>query len=185
MAATKGLKVLPLFSTGCVFLPVLSAETVSNPAVDFLGERRTNESYRSTTDPESRLMRKGKGKEAKPCYHAHVLIENRNGLVADTRGTTATRSAEWEATESMFKCQAGKKIKPRTLGGDKGYDTRNFVSMLRGRKIIPYVAANTKGKGSSAIDGRTIGHMGYAISQRVRKRVEEIFGWLKTVEQSA
>ena len=151
-----------------------------NPAVDFHGERRTNESHRSTTDPESRLMRKGKGKEAKLCYGAHVLMENRNGLVADIRVTTATRSAEWEAAEFMLKRQARKKIKPRTFGADKGYDTRDFVSMLRGCKITPHVAANTKRKGGSAIDGRTTRHAGYAISQRVRKRVEEIFGWMKT-----
>lgn len=151
-----------------------------NPTVDFHGEKRTNETHCSTTDPESLLMRKAKGKEAKLSYGAHALMENRHGLLVDLKVTAANRATEWEAAEDMLKRQARKGIKPKTLGGDKGYDTRGFVKTLRGRKITPHVAANTKRKGGSAIDGRTTRHAGYTVSQRIRKRVEEIFGWMKT-----
>jgi IS5 family transposase len=99
----------------------------------------------------------------------------------DFNVSSATRSSEWEAAEEMLKRQARKGIKPKTLGGDKGYDTRGFVAKLRSRKITPHVAANTKRKGGSAMDGRTFRHRGYQVSQRLRKRVEEIFGWMKTV----
>ena len=151
-----------------------------NPTVDFHGEKRKNETHYSTTDPESRLMRKGKGKEAKLSYGAHALMENRNGLLVDISITAATGTSEREAAEKMLKRQASKRVKPRTLGGDKGYDTRGFVSMLRKRKIIPHVAQNAGRKGGSAIDGRTTRHKSYITSQRIRKRVEEIFGWMKT-----
>jgi transposase len=151
-----------------------------NPTVDFHGEKRSNATHQSTTDPDSRLMRKSKGKEARLSYGAHALMENRNGLLVDIRVTPADRTSEWDGCEEMLKRQAGIGLKPKTLGGDKGYDTRGFVAMLRSRKITPHVAANTERRGGSAIDGRTTRHPGYAISQWIRKRVEEIFGWMKT-----
>jgi transposase len=152
-----------------------------NPTVDFHGEKRSNKTHESTTDPESRLMRKGRGKEAKLCYGAHVLMENRNGLLVDFQVTKATGTAEEEAAEAMLKRQARKGIRPKTLGGDKGYDTRDFVATLRRRQITPHVAANTERRGGSAVDGRTTRHRGYEISQRIRKKVEEIFGWMKLI----
>lgn len=152
-----------------------------NPSVDFRGKKRSNKTHESTTDPESRLMRKSAGKEAKLCFDAHALMENRNGLLVDLMVTTATGTSEEEAAEMMLKRQARKGIKPKTLGADKGYDTAGFVKMLRNREITPHVAANHERTGGSAIDGRTIRHEGYGISQRIRKRVEEIFGWMKTI----
>jgi transposase len=152
-----------------------------NPSVDFHGERRTNETHCSQTDPEARLMRKGKGKEAKLVFHGHTLMDNRHGLIVEVQVTSATGTAEREAAVAMLDRQRRKRIKPKTLGADKGYDTRGFVAALRRRRITPHVAANTERRGGSAVDGRTTRHVGYGISQRVRKRVEEIFGWLKTV----
>ena len=152
-----------------------------NPTVDFHGKKRSNATHQSTTDPEARLMRKGLGKEAKLCFGAHALMENRHGLLVDLTITPATGTSERKAAEAMLKRQARKRIWPKTLGGDKGYDTHDFVAMLRGRKITPHVAANTERRGGSAVDGRTSRHATYQVSQRVRKRVEEIFGWMKTV----
>lgn len=149
-----------------------------NPSVDFHGEKRKNETHASTTDPESLLMRKGPGKESKLSFGAHALMENRHGLLVDLSVTPASGTSEREAAEAMLKRQARKRIKPKTLGGDKGYDTRDFVAMLRSRKITPHVAANEERVGGSALDGRTTRHLGYRISQRVRKRVEEVFGWM-------
>jgi transposase len=147
-----------------------------NPEVDFRGEKRTNDTHRSTTDPDARLYRKGKGKEAKLCYLGHVLMENRNGLAVDTRLTTATGTAEREAAISMVEDV----LTPHriTVGGDKAYDEARFVSELRDLNATPHVAQKAEG---SAIDGRATSHPGYKVSQRIRKRVEEIFGWLKTV----
>jgi hypothetical protein len=108
-------------------------------------------------------------------------MENRNGLLVDLQVTLATGTAEVEAAEAMLKRQARKGIKPKTLGGDKWYDNRGFVSMLRGRKIIPHVAQNSERRGGSAIDGRTTRHVRYSLSQRFRKKVEEIFGWVKVI----
>ncbi len=108
-------------------------------------------------------------------------MENRNGLLVDLQVTPATGTAETEAAEAMLKRQARKRIRPKTLGGDKWYDKRGFVTMLRGREITPHVAQNTERKGGSAIDGRTTRHVGYSLSQRFRKKVEEIFGWVKVV----
>ena len=147
-----------------------------NPTVNFRGERRRNDTHCSTTDPEALLMRKGKGKEAKLSYGAHALMENRNGLLVDLKVTRATGDAEREAAIEMLR-----KHKPKTVGADKGYDTHGFVDALRELKITPHVATNDKRKGGSAIDGRTTRHEGYRISQRIRKKVEEIFGWTKTV----
>jgi hypothetical protein len=152
-----------------------------NPTVDFRGEKRSNETHQSITDPESRLMRKAKGKEAKLSFGAHALMENRNGLLVDLQVTPATGTAETEAAEAMLKRQARKRIQPKTLGADKWYDKRQFVRMLRGRKITPHVAQNNERRGGSAIDGRTTRHIGYSLSQRFRKKVEEIFGWVKVV----
>jgi len=152
-----------------------------NRWVDFHGEKRSNETHESTTDPESLLAKKGPGKEAKLCYGAHALMENRNGLLVDLKITQATGTAEREAAEEMIKRQRRKGVRFQSLGADKNYDTHGFVDFLRRRKIVPHVAANTKRKGGSAIDGRTTRHQSYTISQRIRKRIEEIFGWTKTV----
>jgi len=149
-----------------------------NPAVDFHGEKRLNQTHASTTDPEARLFKKGKGKEAKLCFMGHVLMENRHGLVITPSLTAATGTAEREAAEGMVEAIPGRhRI---TVGGDKAYDTREFVRSLRALNAVPHVAQNCQGR-QSAIDGRTTRHPGYAVSQRLRKRVEEIFGWMKTV----
>lgn len=150
-----------------------------NPDVDYHGEKRNNETHASRTDPEARLMRKGRGKETKLCYTGHVLMENRNGLVVDIELTQATGRAEREAALVMLD-RIERKKRRLTLGGDKGYDTQEFVAQLRQRKVTPHVAQNQSGR-RSAIDGRTTSWGGYAVSQRLRKRVEEIFGWAKTI----
>ena len=152
-----------------------------NRWVDFHGEKRSNETHESKSDPESLLARRGSGKEAKLCYGAHALMENRNGLLVDLKISQATGTAEREAAEEMIKRQRRKGVRVKSLGADKNYDTHGFVNFLRGRKIVPHVAANTGRKGGSAIDGRTTRHQSYSISQRIRKRIEEIFGWAKTV----
>jgi transposase len=146
-----------------------------NPTVNFHGEKRSNDTHASSTDPESRLARKGDGKEAKLCYGAHVLMENRNGLVINTRVSLATGTCEREASIEMVDEIPGQGRV--TLGADKNYDTKDHVAQLRERHVTPHVAQ----KKNSAIDGRTTRHAGYAVSQRKRKRIEEIFGWLKTV----
>lgn len=151
-----------------------------NPSVDFHGEKRSNATHQSTTDPEARLMKKGKGKEAKLVFMAHALMENRNGLLADFQVTEATGTAERDITPELVDQARERHFRPKTVGGDKGYDTRDCVAALRERNVTPHVAQNTTNR-SSAIDGRTTRHPGYAISQRIRKRVEEIFGWMKTV----
>lgn len=150
-----------------------------NVAVDFHGERRSNDSHVSKTDDEARLARKGRGQGAKLSYQGHVLMENRNGLMVDAMLTQATGTAEREAALTMLKRYAHRR-KRVTLGGDKGYDTRQFVSDCRADGVTPHVARNISGR-RSAIDGRTTHHPGYAVSQRFRKRVEEGFGWIKTV----
>jgi transposase len=149
-----------------------------NPEVDFHGERRLNQTHASTTDPEARLFRKGKGKEAKLCFMGHVLMENRHGLIVSPRLTAATGTAERETAVRLVEAVPGRhRI---TVSGDKAYDTREFVQSLRVLNAVPHVAQNRTGR-ASAIDGRTTRHPGYAVSQRLRKRVEEIFGWIKTV----
>jgi len=149
-----------------------------NESVDFHGEKRRNDTHESTTDPDARLYRKGGGKESRLAFMGHALMENRNGLVVDTRLTLATGVAEREAALEMVSALSGRKR--LTLGADKGYDTGDFVDALRELKVTPHVAQNNKRR-RSAIDDRTVRHAGYAISQRMRKRVEEIFGWIKTV----
>jgi transposase len=149
-----------------------------NPTVDFHGEERSNETHESTTDPDAKLARKGAGKEAKLSYNGNVLMENRNGLVVETEVKLATGTAEREAAVEMLEVVAGdQRI---TVGADKGYDTKGFVEQARAMNVTPHVAQNNK-KRKSAIDGRTTRHVGYGISQQRRKRVEEIFGWMKTV----
>jgi transposase len=151
-----------------------------NPTVDFRGERRSNATHRSTTDREARLLRKGKGKEAKLVFMGHALMENRHGLLVDFQVTPATGTAEGEMVPVLLDQATERGFRPRTLGADKSYDTRACVAALRARRVTPHVAQNTKGR-ASAIDGRTTRHPGYALSQRIRKRVEEVFGWMKTV----
>lgn len=149
-----------------------------NPTVDFRGEKRSNTTHASTTDPEARMYRKGKGKETKLCYMGHVLMEHRNGLVVDACTTLATGTAEREAAVELLTPVAG--TKRITVAGDKGYDTRDFVQTMRTLRVTPHVTQNTSGR-RSAIDGRTTRHPGYTVSQRIRKRIEEVFGWDKTV----
>jgi transposase len=146
-----------------------------NPTVNFHGESRKNDTHESTTDPEARMARKGDGKEAKLSYAAHVLMENRSGLVVNMRVTLATGTCERAASIEMVQDIPGQHRV--TLGADKNYDTRDHVEQLREQKVTPHVAQRNNG----AIDGRTTRHTGYAVSQRKRKRIEEIFGWLKTV----
>ena len=151
-----------------------------NATVDYRGERRRNETHASTTDQEARLARKGEGKETRLCYAGHVLMENRHGLVVDVALTQATGRAEREAALQMLGRRKGRRRV--TVGADKGYDTRDFTAGCRALGVTPHVAQYAKTpKRHSAIDGRVTRHRGYPVSQRVRKRVEEIFGWLKTV----
>ncbi len=149
-----------------------------NRWVDFHGEKRSNETHESKTDPEAKLMRKGLGKEAKLSYSAHALMENRNGLLVDLRVGEANGRAEREIALKMLD-DALPGDRSITLGADRGYDTRDFVAGCRERNVVPHVAQYARRR--SAIDHRTTRHAGYAISQRIRKRVEEIFGWAKTV----
>lgn len=149
-----------------------------NTEVDFHGQRRTNETHASTTDPEARLAKKARGQETKLSYAGHILMENENGLILDFLLTQATGTAERDAALVML----DRRTLPRkrvTLAGDKGYDTRAFVEELRQRAVTPHVAQHTMRR-RSAIDGRTTRHPGYALSQRIRKRIEECFGWMKT-----
>lgn len=150
-----------------------------NATVNFHGEKRSNETHQSRTDPDSRLARKGNGKEAKLAFCGNVLIENRHGLVVDTQMWEATGTAERDAALVMTERISG--AGRVTLAGDKGYDTREFVAELRHMNVTPHVAQNTTRPGGSAINQRTTRHVGYAISQQRRKVVEEFFGWLKTV----
>ena len=147
-----------------------------NPTVNFHGEKRSNKTHQSTTDPDARLCRKGKGKEAKLGYAGHLLMENRHGLAVDASVTRATGTAEREAGEE-FARTIGRKGKA-TMGADKAYDTKEFVQKLRQANVTPHVAQNNRGR-RSAIDGRTTRHPGYNTSQKRRKRIEEIYGWLK------
>jgi transposase len=158
--------------------PAAPPDDPGNPSVDFRGEQRTNATHASTTDPDARLYKKAKGQQAKLGYLGHVLIENRTGLIVNTRLTQATGTAEREAAAEMVGELPG--TYRVTVGGDKAYDTQAFVQDLRALGATPHVAQNTTGR-ASALDGRTTRHAGYALSQRKRKRVEEIFGWQKTV----
>ena len=149
-----------------------------NGEVDFRGEPRSNQTHASTTDADARLYKKAAGQAAKLCHIGHALMENRNGLVVDTSLTKATGTAEREAAIAMIgDLPDDGRI---ALGTDKGYDTQDFVAEMRRLGVTPHVTQNTKGR-RSAIDGRTTRHVGYAASLRVRKRIEEVFGWMKTV----
>jgi len=149
-----------------------------NPSVSFRGEKRTNHTHESKTDPQARLWRKARGHEAKLCYMGHALMDNRHGLAVAGIATIASGYAEREAALQLVASKArGSRI---TLGADKAYDVTDFVESLREMEVTPHVAQNDTNR-SSAIDARTTRHPGYDVSQRVRKRVEEIFGWLKTV----
>jgi transposase len=147
-----------------------------NAERDFHGEQRSNETHASTTDPDARLYRKARGQPSRLCYMSHLLIENRNGLIVDVRTSHATGRAEREAAEAMIAAASrGRRV---TLGSDKAYDAAEHVANLRALGVTPHVAQNLSGR-RSAIDGRTTRHPGYAISQRIRKRIEEPFGWIK------
>ena len=150
-----------------------------NQDVDFKGSKRSNDTHESTTDPQARLYRKGQGMEARLCFMGHALMENRSGLFVDACLTQANGHAERVAALSMIEPWADRSA-AITLGADKGYDTEDFVNELRAMNVRPHVAQNTSGRRSN-IDGRTTRHDGYATSQRIRKRIEEGFGWLKTV----
>jgi transposase len=150
-----------------------------NPSVDFHGEKRSNQTHESTTDPDAMLARKGNGKEAKLSYNGNLLTENRNGLIVNTEVFQATGTAERHAALVMLEQIPGEKRV--TVGADKGYDTKDFIAECRHLRVTPHVAQNVKRNGGSAIDARTTRHGGYEISQRKRKRIEECFGWLKTI----
>lgn len=150
-----------------------------NPTVDFHGEKRSNQTHESTTDPDARLARKSGGHEAKLAYCGNVMIENRNGLVVDTALVQCSGTAERDAAMQMVERVEG--TNRITVAADKAYDTRDFVHQMREMNATPHVARNEKRTGGSAIDHRTTRHAGYQISQQRRKRIEEVFGWLKTV----
>lgn len=150
-----------------------------NPSVNFHGERRSNRTHESQTDSDARLARKGNGKEAKLSYCGNLMIENRNGLIVDAELFQANGTAERDAALVMVeRIPHDERV---TVAADKGYDTKDFVSEMRQMNATPHVAQNEKRPGGSAIDRRTTRHAGYQVSQRARKRIEESFGWLKTV----
>ncbi len=152
----------------------------SNGWSDFKGTKRSNETHESKTDPDAKLYRKGRGQESKLCYAAHALMENRNGLIVGFAVTEATGRCEREAALDLLDRHRPQGSRRRTLGADRGYDTRQFVADCRERRVTPHVTQNVSGR-RSAIDRRTTRHEGYAVSQVVRRRIEEIFGWMKTV----
>lgn len=149
-----------------------------NAGRNFHGETRSNDTHASTTDPDARMYRKGNGTPAKLCFAGHVLMENRNGLVVDAMVTEANGTAEREAALQMLARRPAARV---TVGADKAYDTQDFIAQARALGVTPHVAQNDKRRGGSAIDGRTTRHPGYGLSQVIRKRIEEVFGWGKTV----
>jgi transposase len=157
----------------------LPPDDPGNPTVNFRGERRSNQTHASKTDPEAQMARKGEGKESKLSYSGNLLVENRNGLIVNAEVFLANGTAERDAALVMLEQIPGGKLV--TVGGDKGFDTRDFVAECRHLGVIPHVAQNLKRNGGSAIDGRTTRHHGYRVSQKRRKRIEECFGWLKTI----
>jgi hypothetical protein len=154
-----------------------------NAERDFRGHKRSNESHESTTDPDARLYRKGNGRESRLCYMGHAMMENRNGLVVAGALNRASGTAEREASLEMIdRHRPGRRR--ITLGGDKAFDVASFIGDLRARKVTPHIAIDghltkTGKRRKTAIDGRTTRHAGYATSQRCRKRIEEVFGWVK------
>jgi transposase len=155
--------------------PTPPPDDPGNPTVNFHGETRKNDTHQSTTDPDARLARKGHGREAKLSYAGHVLLDNRHGLVANVCATAATGTAERDAARLLLEASAPP---GSTVGGDKNFDVANFVAAVRTLAITPHVAQKAVG---TAIDGRTTRHPGYAISQRKRKLIEQVFGWMKTI----
>jgi transposase len=159
--------------------PAPPPDDPGNPTVDFHGEKRSNETHESRTDPDARLARKSGGQESKLAFCGNVMMENRHGLVVDTELLLCSGTAERDAAMIMAERVEG--TERITLGADKGYDTKDFVQEMRGMNVTPHVTQNHKRPGGSAIDGRTTRHPGYQVSQRKRKRIEEVFGWIKTV----
>jgi transposase len=154
-------------------------EDPGNPTIDFHGEKRSNDTHESTSDPDALLARKGNGKEARLSYTGNLLVENRNGFIVCTELFQSNGTAERDAGLVMLEqIPGGHRV---TVGADKGYDTRDFIKECRNMRVTPHVAQNTKRRGGSAIDERTTRHAGYAISQKKRKRIEESFGWMKTI----
>ncbi len=150
-----------------------------NPTVNFRGERRSNRTHESKTDPDAKLARKGDGKEAKLSYSGNLLVENRNGLIVNATVWEANGTAERDTALLML--EQVPSTKQVTVGGDKGFDTAGFVAECRHMQVTPHVAQNQTRRGGSAIDRRTTRHEAYGVSQRKRKRIEECFGWLKTI----
>jgi transposase len=159
--------------------PTSPPDDPGNPTVNFHGEKRSNETHTSKTDPDALLARKSAGRESKLSYSGNLLVENRNGLIVDAEVFQANGTAERDAAVLMMERLPG--MQTLTVGGDKGFDTRGFVAECRHLRVTPHVAQNLGRPGGSAIDGRTTRHSGYAVSQRKRKRIEECFGWLKTI----
>src|SRR5271169_3476538 len=159
--------------------PMALPDDPGNATVDFHGEKRSNETHESKTDPDAKLARKGKGKEAKLSYNGNLLVENRNGLIVNAELLEANGRAERDAALLILEQVPGDgRI---TVGGDKGFDTAEFIAECRHMNVTPHVAQNTGRAGGSAIDARTTRHSGYAVSQKKRKRIEECFGWLKDI----
>jgi transposase len=150
-----------------------------NPEVNYHGERRSNETHQSSTDPEARLARKGTGMAAKLSYAGHLLMEHRSALIADMELTAATGYAERDTALTLLR-RLPQRARRRTVAGDKGYDTRDFIAGCRELGVTPHVSQNTTNR-RSAIDARTTRHPGHVVSLRIRKRIEEPFGWMKTV----
>lgn len=160
------------------FRPKDSDDDDNNGWGGFRGQPRSNDTHESKTDPEAKLARKGHGQEAKLCFAGHALMDNRNGLLVDLQVREANGSAERETALSMLQEHASEGA---TVGADRGFDTRDFVRRCRQAGVTPHVAQFENARRSSAIDGRTTRHAGYSMSQRIRKRIEQVFGWIKTV----
>ena len=159
--------------------PARPPDDPGNPTVNFRGEKRSNETHESKTDPEALLARKSEGKESKLSYSGNLLVENRHGLIVEAEVFQANGTAERDAALVMLEQVPG--TKRVTVGGDKGFDTHGFVAECRNLRVVPHVAQNHTRPGRSAVDGRTTRYPGYALSQKKRKRIEECFGWLKTI----
>jgi transposase len=159
--------------------PTPPPDDPGNPTVNFRGEKRSNDTHESKTDPDALLARKSEGKEPRLSYSGNLLVENRNGLIVAAKVFQANGTAERDAALIMLEKLRG--TQPVTVGGDKGFDTFGFVAECRHLQVTPLVAQNLGRRGGSAIDRRTKRHSGYGLSQRKRKRIEECFGWLKTV----
>jgi transposase len=177
--AWAGQKSFQLKDDDDILKPPPPPDPGSNPTIDYRKQRRSNDTHQSKTDPWARLYKKAKGAEAKLAYLGHIITENRNGLVVNTRVTLATGTAERDAAIAMAEEIPGGS-KRVTLGADRAYDTADFVEQMKEFRVTPHVAQNDSNR-RSAIDARTTNQAGYAISQRKRKRVEEVFGWMKTV----